>query len=238
MIKDIVTTAAGALSGVINLVPAIGNLTILPIIEVGPVPLPAGLPYVVQFNPETYSVTEGIHYDDSQATGSATGEQRFCKKKEPQYSFEFTLDGTGASGEKKEVADEIHDFKAAVGFNGNEHKPNSLVLVWGDLIKICVLTQMNVKYSLMRNDGTPLRAVISATFAGHTIEVVGSLIENLLSPDLTHRRMVKGRDTLPLMCANIYNKPHYYIEVASANGLTNFRRLKPGITLDFPPIDK
>ncbi len=237
MISEL-TNATGNLSSLLNVVPTPGKLTIIPITELGPIPIPSGLPYVVMFNPENYSVSEKIHYDNRAGLGAASAEQRFCRKEEPSFSFEFTIDGTGASGEKREVILDIELLKTTVGFNGSEHKPNTLLLVWGTMIKICVLEKMEVKYTLLRDNGIPLRAVVTATFLGHTKKVLGALIDHLFSPDLSHRRMVKAGDTLPLMCNSIYDKPHFYLEVAKANGLTNFRKLKKGQTLDFPPVNK
>jgi nucleoid-associated protein YgaU len=59
------------------------------------------------------------------------------------------------------------------------------------------------------------------------------------SPDLTHARIVKLGDNLPLMVANIYLHPTtYYLQVAEANDLNNFRRLRTGQQLIFPPVKK
>ena len=60
--------------------------------------------------------------------------------------------------------------------------------------------------------------------------------ERKSSPDLTHRRVVKAGDHLSLMCAEIYGDPSYYLQVAAANGLDDYRHLVPGQTIRFPPI--
>jgi len=57
------------------------------------------------------------------------------------------------------------------------------------------------------------------------------------SPDLTHVRVVKSGDTLPLLCKEIYGSSQYYLRVAAHNGLDDFRNLLPGQTLSFPPLD-
>jgi len=49
---------------------------------------------------------------------------------------------------------------------------------------------------------------------------------------------VKAGDTLPLMCYLIYGDPKYYLAVAEANGLGNFRSLIPGMAIVFPPLEK
>jgi nucleoid-associated protein YgaU len=56
------------------------------------------------------------------------------------------------------------------------------------------------------------------------------------SPDLTHRRIVREGDHLSLMCHSIYGDPGYYLEVARFNRLNNYRQLKAGQELLFPPL--
>ena len=74
-------------------------------------------------------------------------------------------------------------------------------------------------------------------FADHA-EAQRAAREKKSSPDLTHERVVKEGDNLPLMTYRIYGDPKYYLEVARVNGLTNFRKLTPGQKIVFPPIEK
>ena len=95
---------------------------------------------------------------------------------------------------------------------------------------------MNIKYELFRQDGTPLRATISATFLEHTENHLHNLLANLSSPDLTHVRVVREGDTLPLLTFQIYGDSSYYPEVARVNQLDDFRNLKVGDEIFFPPL--
>jgi nucleoid-associated protein YgaU len=58
------------------------------------------------------------------------------------------------------------------------------------------------------------------------------------SPDLTHVRLIKDGDTLPALCHAIYGDPLRYLQVASVNGLDDFRRLEAGTRLVFPPLER
>ncbi|MCK5703624.1 MAG: LysM peptidoglycan-binding domain-containing protein, partial [Cyclobacteriaceae bacterium] len=60
----------------------------------------------------------------------------------------------------------------------------------------------------------------------------------LQSPDLTHFKIVKEGETLPLIAKKIYGDSKYYLEIARVNNINNFRRLKTGQQLVLPPIDK
>ena len=58
------------------------------------------------------------------------------------------------------------------------------------------------------------------------------------SADLTHVRLVKQGDSLPALCEQVYGNPRLVAEVARANGLDNFRALRAGMQLRFPPLEK
>ena len=94
------------------------------------------------------------------------------------------------------------------------------------------------KFVLFSPEGVPLRAVVTASFKGVVEDSLRVARENNNSPDLTHVRIVKEGDTLPLMTFKIYGDSKYYLQVAAANNLTNFRRLQPGQQIIFPPIEK
>ena len=101
-----------------------------------------------------------------------------------------------------------------------------------------VLTNVDVAYTLFDNNGAPLRAKINATFSETVADDYRVKEEKNKSPDLTHVRTVTEGDTLPLMTKRIYGDSKFYMQVAEANGLKNFRNLRPGDQIYFPPIIK
>lgn len=198
---------------------------------------PVGL-YIAMFNPETFSVNHNFEYDSKQPPGATGSNNRFKNIRPPVYNFDFLVDGTGASGSKREVFVDIELFKYTVGFFGGIHRTHYLILVWGTFIVKAVLTSMNVKYEMFNAAGLPLRATISATFQAQSETLLEQLINNITSPDLTHLRTVSEGENLPLMAQEIYRDPKHYFEVAKANDLDSFRKIDSGQQLQFPPIDK
>ena len=91
---------------------------------------------------------------------------------------------------------------------------------------------------MFRPDGVPLRAVITAVFTDNSDDRTRVAMEQDQSPDLTHRRIVKAGDRLPALCHAIYGDPCFYLRVAEANGLDDFRQIAPGTELFFPPLEK
>jgi len=211
-------------------------------------------------NPTGFSFTRKNEYNTTQASGSSAGEQKFDKASSPSLQLEFLFDGTGVTKDnpgnklinkikeglgkkdpfsKKSVTDQLYDFYEATGdYDGTIHKPYNVIIIWGKFEFKGILSEFTIDYKLFNNDGTPLRAIGKANFGGSISKELAAKIANTSSPDLTHKRTVQDGDTLPLMTKRIYGDSKYYLEVAKVNGLVNFRQLKPGSELYFPPIEK
>lgn len=195
--------------------------------------------FTVMFNPETYSRKYAVKYEERKGAGD-TGSPQVYKGIEPEtYDLTFTLDGTGVNGTKIKVYEEVEHFLDVTGRNnGDIHRPPYVIVSWGTLLIKGVLKSADINYKLFSPDGTPIRAEIKASFAGAMEDQRRVAEAGNNSPDLTHARIVKEGDHLPLIVAEIYRNPiPYYLQVASANGLNNFRRLETGSQLLLPPVD-
>lgn len=231
---------------------ALLKLTIIPFENsegaMGP---PAGPPFIVQFNPETYTDTTEFKYGPDEVPHGATGaEATFAGVNPKKYSFELMLDGTGVSpapppagaldaiapSSGLSVVAQLELFKLTVGFSGNVHRPRFLMLVWGRLVATTVLESFSVSYKLFSPAGLPLRATLSTTFKQHTPKDFSELLKNLASPDIEHAHQVLESDHLSAITHAIYNDPSYYMSVARTNKLDTVRHLEPGSALYLPPL--
>lgn len=206
-------------------------------------------------NPTGFSFTSKIEYNTTQEQGAPGSNPKFTKVSPQALQMEFLFDGTGVTeaykGNKlinvikknkfshKTVKEQLKRFYEATGeFKGSFHKPYSVIVIWGEFEFKGALTEFTIDYKMFNKDGTPLRAIGKATFLeGISQELIAQKVKKS-SPDLTHKRTVQDGDTLPLMTEKIYGDSKYYLEVAKINGLINFRQLKPGSELYFPPIEK
>ncbi len=206
-------------------------------------------------NPEKYSYKYKIEQNEQQASGTSSSAPRFNKVPPEDLDLEFVFDRTGVivdygspasatddnvyKDEGNGVINDIETFKRVVfDYNGDEHRPNYLIISWGTLLFKGTLSEMDVTFKLFKPNGLPLRATARAKFKGFIEDNLRVAMENNSSPDLTHMRIVKEGDTLPLMAFRIYGDPKYYLEVAKVNHITNFRKLKTGQQIFFPPIKK
>ncbi|MGD8777790.1 MAG: hypothetical protein PVH88_02390 [Ignavibacteria bacterium] len=193
--------------------------------------------YEVLYNPEKYTLKYEILFQDAQGRGTSGSAQVFDKMKPREFNFEFMLDATGVSGVSTDIEFEVDWFlRVCYKLDGDIHRPRYLKLSWGTLISKCVLKSADVTYTLFKPDATPIRAKINATFSENIEDTRRAAEERKSSPDLTHYRQIKDGDRLPIMAYKMYRDKNYYIQLARANKLTNFRNLQTGDTLIFPPV--
>lgn len=137
------------------------------------------------------------------------------------------------------VTERINELKSVVyDFHGDIHRPPFVKVVWGEDLFEGVLVTLDITYTLFRPDGAPLRAKVNATFMQQVPQTRQELIKDRSSPDLTHVRIKNNSDNILVMTNKIYGNPIFYLEIAKFNGLTNFRNIKNGTPLQFPPFKK
>ena len=205
-----------------------------------------GKPFTVWINPATYVYKYKILYSNRQAQGSNGPSPDFNRVGCDSVSFDLMFDATGvvpsplagvSNTPSDGVAGMIDSFQQLVlDLNGKIHSPNFVKLAWAQLQFQCRMESLDITYTLFKPDGTPLRAKAAVVFIGFTSESELSKEAKKSSPDLTHQVTVLAGDTLPGLCHRIYGSSLYYLRVAEANRLNDFRRLVPGSQLVFPPL--
>ncbi|WP_448699247.1 hypothetical protein ACFGVR_19960 [Mucilaginibacter sp. AW1-3] len=190
-------------------------------------------------NPATYARNFTAVYENTPETDASAPTQIFKRVGTSDLKLSFFVDGTGIVplGTFANVDAYVDAFTSLVcGFQGTMHRPYYLLITWGRLTFTCVCTHADVTYTLFTPDGNALRANIEATFTESIDYKTKAKAAGRSSPDLTHMRVVKAGDTLPLMTFRIYGDSKYYIQVAKRNGLSNFNAIKPGDVLYFHPL--
>jgi hypothetical protein len=190
-------------------------------------------------NPSEITISYELEYSGTQGVGATNSRMEFTKAKPGDLSLSFFIDGTGANGTRIDVQQKIEQFQLVTGYNGKIHRTSYLKVMWGTLtVKRCVLKSASIAYKVFDSNGVPLRAVITAVFTDNSDDKTRVALAQDQSPDLVHVRMVKGGDNLPAMCFEIYGNPRYYLDVARINRIDNFRSLKPGLKVFFPPLQR
>jgi Contractile injection system tube protein len=200
--------------------------------------------FEAMFNPASFNQRYEIQYGKGQGFNSSNKVVNYARSKPSQLTLQLILDGTGvdeigltALGSRKTVQERIKEFvDLTFRMNGAIHEPNYLVVEWGELVFSCRLESVEIKYTSFERDGTARRAELEVSLISDTTAKKRMRIENKSSPDLTHRRIVRQGETLPLLTKEIYGSSKYYLSVAQASKLDNFRNLTPGQELIFPVL--
>jgi hypothetical protein len=203
-------------------------------------------------NPDEITINYQVIADRRTRAGGNSSEGQFIGTAPLDITLKFFIDGTNTAGKTLSksdgapatVAEKIQEFYQAVGYSGTQHRTNYVRIKWGRLALMRFdpdvfdgnLKSAQIQYKLFKSDGTPLRAIITAVFTEAISDESAEARDTNSSPDLTHLRRVKEGDTLPALTQEVYGHFKYYLAVASANKLGNFRQLTPGDTLFFPPL--
>jgi hypothetical protein len=194
-------------------------------------------------NPSEVTLSRKTDFGGCVPMGDTGSGRNFALMQPSTLDFSTIFDGTGAVpvptnlSLPREVEDQLNALNNIVyTYNGQQHEPNVVRVLWGRLAFYGRLTAFNIEYTLFRPSGAPLRAKATMSFQGFKNPLEAALEANPSSPDLSHAVVVKDGDTLPLLCHRIYGDSRYYADVARFNGLHAFRALKPGLLLHFPPL--
>ncbi|MCP9234658.1 hypothetical protein [Lewinella sp. JB7] len=204
--------------------------------------IPPAFPVLV--NPETYAMEHAIEYEVDETVRAEDGSEStntLKYKKTPPGTFGCTLifDATGILDgiARPDVVAETELFKKfLLSVESDTHDMRHFTLIWGTMIFKGRVTAVNFTFKLFTPDGRPVRAVAEVSFKGSFSDKLGDLINNLLSPDLTHRRVVVAGDTLANLCQQVYGNLDHVQAVADFNRLDTYRSLRVGRELAFPPV--
>lgn len=210
-----------------------------------------GLPqntFKVMFNPTTLSTRHENVFQKLQGINTSGRRAMYSHTQSEELTLELIIDGTGVTDTgiatiiglgSKSVAKQVDTLLTQCFYlDGKLHEPRFLKLRWGVLNLDCRMHSVDIKYSLFDKNGAPLRAELTAVFVEDMDPAKRVRKEGKSSPDLSHSRIVKKGDTLPLLAKEIYGSASYYLWVAKQNKLDNFRELTPGQQLVFPPLPK
>lgn len=194
----------------------------------------------VMMNPSSITHSHGINYFNEQPPDTIAKENKFKNIGPETISFDLVIDGTGATGEIRNVHDEIEKFKdACYNYIGENHETPFVQLIWGDSFDFKGrMKSMEITHTMFAPDGTSLRAKMKVTFENSMDAETQAKKMGKSSPDLSHLITVKMGDNLPMLCQKVYGDSSYYLQVARINNLVNFRNLTPGDELVFPPVKK
>jgi hypothetical protein len=213
-----------------------------------------GLPrqtLTVTFNPASFKISYENVFGQYRGINTSSQPARYAYSRSSEIELDLVLDSTGVTDAgivslvgrgAQSVSFQIDAFLAACAYmDGESHQPQFLRIQWGDSVLKefdCRLKQVDIEYTGFERSGNPNHATLKTVFVEDLDPARRVREERRSSPDLTHSRVVKSGDTLPLLAKEIYGSSEHYLRLAQFNNLDNFRNLSPGQVITFPPLDK
>ena len=191
-----------------------------------------------RFNPKEYSIQKSASWESKPAKGAKKTAMPEFKGAEPRsMTVEAFLDGTDPP-----YPDIVKDIETlfscctpvAQSVGKNKPSPPFVKFCWGKTMSFTAFVkQVNVKYTLFKPDGTPIRATATLTLQEIPRE---NAKQNPTSGGLVPHRIhtVVAGDSLQSVAYREYGNPSLWRALAEINGVEDPHRLSLGRRLLVP----
>jgi len=197
-----------------------------------------GSPLEVLFNPEQYSIEKSNQFANVAIPGRELSVTQFVRGESETLTMDLFFDTyTYYNGE--DVRNYTKKVSDLLNIRGDIHAPPVCTFNWGPLVFTGIIEKVTQRFTMFKDDGTPVRATLGVTFRqyGGYNDVVGGRSQPRESSDRTKRRIINQGDSLWLLAEKEYGDPLKWKEIAKANNIDNPRILKPGSEIIIPPLD-
>ncbi|MEU4689788.1 LysM peptidoglycan-binding domain-containing protein [Actinoplanes sp. NPDC023714] len=197
---------------------------------------PATDPKVIplRFNPAEYRLKKSQTFAEIAIPGLAAPPVQWVRGGLATLSFDALLD-TSHTLEDVDAA-YVNRLRALLDPDAKLHAPPIVAFVWGRRRFTGVLDGIDIAYQLFDAAGVPLRAKAGITLKEYRPVAVQLRETRRSSPDVEKTYLVRRGDTLPGIAAAVYADPARWRELAVANGISDPRTLRPGLSLLVPRL--
>lgn len=187
------------------------------------------------FNPTEYKITQSVHVERSKSVWKPGGKLEYVGTSAMTVTMQLFFDDFASA--KGDVTPKISKLLAWQMPNTKEKKPPPLVkFEWGNKqLKnfTGVITSLTINYTVFAKDGTPLQAKVDVTLDG-TDELVPGKNPTSHSVDMRRLHTVVEGETIASVAYAELGHAGYWRAIATANGIDDPLRLRPGQSLLIP----
>lgn len=187
----------------------------------------------VLFNPKEYVIEKKTPWSEVPVFGMDSPPVQFTMGERKRLSMELFFD---TSEEKTDVREHTGKIETLMMVNAQEHRPPLLRFSWGNLSFDCVLEDLVQRFTLFKNDGTPLRAILKVIFKEYATAATQLSNTRRESADHTKRLVVREGESLSSLSAREYNDPGKWRVIADANHIDDPESVKSGTIVELPPL--
>lgn len=189
------------------------------------------------FNPYEYTVSKSNTYQETSQNRASTPEVEFKKAGPQTLKLKLMFDTYESGEDVSRTTNKLWKFMEPKEEGGENEKspPPEAAFEWGVFRFVAVITSMTQKFTLFKNDGTPVRADVDVTFTQHK-DVNDYPNQNPTSGGGPVQRtwsVVRG-DRLDAIATAVYGDANKWRLIADYNVIDNPLNLKPGLQLTIP----
>jgi hypothetical protein len=195
------------------------------------------------FNPSEYTITKTNDWAFDPKRGENVPKLDFrggdSKELTLKLFFDTSLDGYDVRRETNKLCKLMEVSKKLTDKNSGKGRPPLVICQWGKVrLFKAVIKEITQQFILFRDDGTPIRANVTAVFRQAQEEDVFRPQNPTTSGNYGHKRwVVKEGDTIDLIAFYEYDDCAMWRYIADINGLVNPGNLKSGqILVIAPPL--
>ena len=198
----------------------------------------SGISIPCMFNPFEYTVSKSNTYQEESRNGSNVPHFEF-KKAGPQTLKLSLVFDTFETGEDVSLTTnklwKLMESKTRQEGKSSKIPPPEVAFEWGVFRFVAVITKMTQKFTLFKQDGTPVRARVDVTFTQHK-DLGDYPNQNPTSGggDVERVWRVTCGDRLDTIAYQVYGTATRWRLIAEHNHLVNPLALHPGQQLTIP----
>jgi hypothetical protein len=201
-------------------------------------PNDASARFTVCFNPTEYTIGKRTSYAEAAVPGLDSPILQFSRGAARTLSIELLLDThtyEDSADVRKTYLQKLQTFLLV---DGELHAPPPCKVVWGSLEFVGVLEELNKRYVMFLDDGTPVRARVTLTFKEYIPVSMQLSATHRASPDRRKVHTLRLGETLWGLAYEAYGDARHWRVIADANEIDNPRLPVPGMRLVIPPLER
>jgi len=193
----------------------------------------AGQPIQALFNPKEYTISKSVPWNPHASAGLDAPEMQFTTGQGETLNLELFFDTYEAGSDVRAYTDRLHMLAK---IDSTIHRPPLLFVSWAALKFQGVIESINHRFTMFKEDGTPVRATCTLTLREARSATEQQQDIKKQSPDHAKLHAVQRGETLQSIAAREYDDPAEWRRIADANGIDDPLQLQPGQRLMIPPI--
>jgi nucleoid-associated protein YgaU len=195
----------------------------------------------VQFNPEEYTLSQGVNYAQAAISGLSAPLLQFAHGEMQTLEMELLVDtyeahrtSGGATGAGDDVRTVVTKLTDLMTIDPSTHAPPVLLFTWASLSFTCVLAKVSQKFIMFLPNGVPVRARLQVTlneFSNADLEPKEIKRE---TANYTKQYIVSQNESISAIAGRVYNDATNWRPIAIHNAIDDPRKLAVGQRLLIP----